>query len=72
MLQYTKSEFYAGPKDGDKRVADRTKVLAFSAADPEQVHVYTWSQTRNGFAYDGTHPRGMFSRVEPLSVGVER
>ena len=69
MIQYTKSEFHLGPKDGDRRVADRTKVLYFASADPEWVHAYAWLQDRQMFGYLGHLERAKASRVEPLSVG---
>lgn len=76
MIQYTKSEFCGGPKDGDKRVADRTKLHHFTSSDPDSAHSYGWVPNQAVFNYIGLVDRRLLpesnNRVEPLSVGVER
>lgn len=75
MIQYTKSEFCGGPKDGDRRVADRTKMHHFTCDDPGFVHAYSWFPNQNHFVYLGHVERKILplgARVEPLTVGVER
>lgn len=68
-----KSEFFGGPKDGDKEaVAQPERGLAFDAHDPGEVHVYVGTKTR--MDYMGIIDRALVvsTAVLPLEIGKRR
>lgn len=70
-----KSEFWGGPKDGDRAaVPDRNVLLAYtSLRDDSEVHVYGYSAARGVFEYVGLMSRAAWTGVVfKLQVGVER
>jgi hypothetical protein len=69
-----KSEFWAGPKDGDRlAVPDRNKPLGYKARDFADVHVYGFSAERTRFEYVGLMSRAAWNApVFDLQIGVER
>ena len=69
-----KSEFWGGPKDGDRlAVSDRNKPLGYDARDWSEVHVYGFSPERARFEYVGLMARSAWNApVYELRVGVER
>lgn len=64
----TKTEFFGGPKDGDREtVAAPERGLAYAAHDPAEVHVYVGSKQR--LDYMGLIDRSLVTVVLPLEVG---
>jgi len=71
MTEYIKTEFFAGPKDGDKRRTDRTKSLYFVSRDFYSAHMYSFVDGM--MRYQGLVERDTGdSQVESLTVGTER
>ena len=65
-----KTEFFGGPKDGDKHpVAQRERGVAYEARDPAECHVYLYNRERDRMDYMGLFERTLVSIVLPLKVG---
>ena len=65
-----KTEFWGGPKDGDKQpVAQRERGVAYEARDPNEVHVYVYDRERARMQYMGLFERSLVGVVLPLKIG---
>lgn len=65
-----KTEFFGGPKDGDKQpVAQRERGVAYEARDPAEVHVYVYDKDKDHMQYMGLFDRTLVGVVLPLKVG---
>jgi hypothetical protein len=66
-----KTEFYAGPKDGDcELVHSKQQPRYYDARDIDHVHVYVYDGSRNRMMYDGFMLRDAASgRIYPLVIG---
>ena len=65
-----KTEFWAGPKDGDKEaLAQRERGVAYEARDPSEVHVYVYDRERDRMQYMGLFERSLVGVVHKLEVG---
>lgn len=73
-LTLIKTEFYAGPCDGDKRfVPNLDRLVCFEAADATDIHVYAYSAERKRMEYVGLAERSSYDGTPAeLKVGTER